>query len=174
MTRISRLLAAATLLGSVVAAVPASAATLLFSFTPTALTAPRFTFNVDSNPVPTSSTPFQFVTTVQNFTVNGVARSGTNSFTFLSAAGGGGFSNSAVIGSYTGSQLYSGTTAAPTLLTGIYTLTGGPATTGGTLNVTTVAAIPESGTWAMMIAGFGLAGSAMRRRKATARIACAA
>ena len=173
MTRISRLLAAVTLLGSMTA-VPASAATLLYTFTPTAITAPRFTFNVDSNPVPVASTPFQFVTTVQNFTVNGVARSGTNSFTFLSTAGGGGFSNAAVIGSYTGSQLYSGTTAAPTLLTGIFTLTGGPATTGGTLNVTTVAAIPEAGTWAMMIVGFGLAGSAMRRRKATTRIACAA
>lgn len=40
----------------------------------------------------------------------------------------------------------------------------------------TVAAVPEPGTWAMMIAGFGLAGSLLRRRRAAsmrARLAAA-
>jgi hypothetical protein len=30
-----------------------------------------------------------------------------------------------------------------------------------------VAAIPEPGTWALMISGFGLMGAALRRRRAT-------
>lgn len=34
-----------------------------------------------------------------------------------------------------------------------------------------VSAIPEAGTWAMMIAGFGLAGAAMRRRRAATALA---
>ena len=40
-----------------------------------------------------------------------------------------------------------------------------------TLNVTSdVAAVPEPATWAMMIMGFGLAGAAVRRRRALARL----
>ena len=42
----------------------------------------------------------------------------------------------------------------------------GDASFAGTLNVTpTVGAVPEPGTWAMMLVGFGAAGVAMRRRK---------
>ncbi|MET0309808.1 MAG: PEPxxWA-CTERM sorting domain-containing protein [Sphingomonas sp.] len=40
--------------------------------------------------------------------------------------------------------------------------------TGGNL---TLAAVPEAGTWAMMISGFALAGAAMRRRKMVVRFA---
>ena len=34
-----------------------------------------------------------------------------------------------------------------------------------------VASVPEPATWAMMIGGFGLAGAALRRRRATVRFA---
>jgi hypothetical protein len=34
-------------------------------------------------------------------------------------------------------------------------------------NIATTSAVPEPATWAMMITGFGLAGAAMRRRRAT-------
>jgi len=63
-----------------------------------------------------------------------------------------------------GPQLYTGPESAPTLLTGIFALTefGGAGTY--TLTVSSLeAAVPEPASWAMMIAGFGLVGGAMRR-----------
>ena len=42
-----------------------------------------------------------------------------------------------------------------------------------TLGAVTVSAVPEPATWAMMIAGFGLAGSALRRRRTGRDAACA-
>jgi hypothetical protein len=63
----------------------------------------------------------------------------------------------------TGTQLYSGPESAPTFIAGVYSLTelGG----GGTYRLTIAApGIPEPAVWAMMIAGFGVAGAAMRRR----------
>lgn len=47
---------------------------------------------------------------------------------------------------------------------------GGNASYGGNVNFT-LAAVPEPATWAMMIAGIGAVGVAMRRRSATARVA---
>ena len=174
MTKISPVIAAAALLGTIAVAVPASADPLLYSFTPTLAGAQSFTFNMDSKPSPLASTPFQFTARSQNLTVNGIARTGIFDFDFYTIAGSGGlFSTS--LGSYLGPQLFSGTTSAPTLLTGNFTLTGGPSGAGGILTVKSlVAAVPEPGTWAMMIVGLGLAGSAMRRRKATMRVSYAA
>jgi len=40
-----------------------------------------------------------------------------------------------------------------------------------TINVGTLAAVPEPSTWAMMVGGFGLLGAAMRRRKVGVRFA---
>ena len=42
---------------------------------------------------------------------------------------------------------------------------------GGSFEVTVSQAVPEPATWAMMIAGFGLVGAGMRRRKAVVRFA---
>lgn len=60
----------------------------------------------------------------------------------------------------------------------IFTATGGSTTLtfasgtqtafGPALDNVTVSAIPEAATWAMMIAGMGLSGAALRRRRATA------
>lgn len=63
-----------------------------------------------------------------------------------------------------GPQLFSGSTAAPTLLTGIFSLSNGPDIS----DTLTVTAIPEPSTWAMMILGFvGVGFMAYRRRNQT-------
>ncbi len=154
-------------------AMPASAATLLYSFAPTTNGVAGFSFNVDSDPTVTGVDVFQFSTTVQNLIVGGITQPGTRAFTFFADAFGGGFTGS-VVGTYASDrQLFTGTTSAPTLRTGIFTLTDGPSGAAGTLTVSTVAAIPEPATWAMMAVGFGLAASAMRRRKVTTRVSYA-
>lgn len=55
------------------------------------------------------------------------------------------------------------------LNTGAATLLG---TTAGLRNIA-VAPVPEPGSWALMIGGFGLVGAAMRRRRVTTRVAFA-
>lgn len=66
-----------------------------------------------------------------------------------------------------GEQLFTGTADQPTLRLGTFNFTsdrlGNPIT--ATLTVTRV---PEPGSWALLIAGFGLTGAAMRRRRITA------
>lgn len=44
------------------------------------------------------------------------------------------------------------------------TLTGGPSSLFGTVTINAAAAVPEPASWGLMIAGFGLAGAALRRR----------
>jgi hypothetical protein len=62
-----------------------------------------------------------------------------------------------------GPQLYSGTTYNPTFLVGSFE------TRTGELSIAPVAAgVPEPGTWALMILGFGVAGVALRRRNTLA------
>jgi hypothetical protein len=43
--------------------------------------------------------------------------------------------------------------------------------TGFTATVESTGAVPEPASWAMLIAGFGLTGAAMRRRRVTAAVA---
>lgn len=93
---------------------------------------------------------------------------------FYSAGGGGG----ACAGGFCtlfdlyGPALFSGTTAEPTFLTGIFSLNqGSPDGPGVRLTIADVGnggVIPEPATWAMLIAGFGLVGSALRRRREVA------
>ena len=47
----------------------------------------------------------------------------------------------------------------------IFAAAGGSDSLGGYVDNITLSAVPEPATWAMMIAGFGLAGSALRRRR---------
>lgn len=59
-----------------------------------------------------------------------------------------------------GPQLYEGTPYDPTFLRGTFN------TSGGELTISpAVAAVPEPGTWAIMLVGFGAAGAALRRRR---------
>jgi hypothetical protein len=69
-----------------------------------------------------------------------------------------------------GPQLFTGTTAAPTLLTGDFSLlVDGEAGRTVSLSITApvMSAIPEPLTWSMMVIGFGAVGAAMRRRRVT-------
>lgn len=94
-----------------------------------------------------------------------------NSFNFYSASQSDGAFGNSRVGDFGGLQLYSGSASAPTLPTGTFFLNRPPSDAQvGTLTVSTVAAIPEPATWAMMAVGFGLAASAMRRRKVTTRV----
>jgi len=69
--------------------------------------------------------------------------------------------------------LFTGTTSDPTLLTGTFTLTQFLGPGRYTLTVTDISAVPEPASWAMMIAGFGMAGAALRRRKTSAQVSFA-
>jgi hypothetical protein len=67
----------------------------------------------------------------------------------------------------TGPQIFTGPTSNPTYRTGVFALTRFDANRPGN-GTLTISAIPEPASWALMIAGFGLVGSALRRRKAVA------
>lgn len=64
-----------------------------------------------------------------------------------------------------GPQLFTGTVDAPTFLTGSFALTQYQGTGRYTLTIASAAgAVPEPASWALMIAGIGLAGGSLRRR----------
>jgi hypothetical protein len=65
-----------------------------------------------------------------------------------------------------GPQLYTGPDATPTFRTGVFTLARVTSDFSGDGTLTVTNAVPEPASWAMMIAGFGLVGAAMRRRAA--------
>jgi hypothetical protein len=66
-----------------------------------------------------------------------------------------------------GPQLYSGTEAAPTFLTGTYALSGLSTRGDFTLTIaeTAAAPVPEPASWALMFSGFAIAGCALRRSR---------
>ena len=73
-----------------------------------------------------------------------------------------------------GTPYYSGGTQNPTFLTGSYSILGPLFSYSGfgnfqdyNLTIRQVAAVPEPATWAMLIFGFGAAGVAIRRTRAT-------
>lgn len=157
-------------------AVPANAATLLFTLSG----ARNATFQLDSNPVPTtSSTSFigkqiQFSNVAGTFNgVAGIAPSisfGTDLIAALNING-----TSLGFTQFAGPAIFTGPAASPIFSPGTFQLTNF-VFGGATLTVTeTVAAVPEPATWAMMITGFGFVGGAMRnrQRKTKTRIAFA-
>ena len=71
-----------------------------------------------------------------------------------------------------GPALFSGTTASPTFLTGTFLLSTQPRNNPNDVQtfdyqvvVRQVGAVPEPGTWGMMLVGFGAAGLTLRRRR---------
>jgi hypothetical protein len=76
-----------------------------------------------------------------------------------------------------GAPLFTGNTSAPTLLTGEFLLSdippnGSPLQPNYRLTVSALtSAVPEPASWAMMIAGFGVVGGALRRRRVSVRFA---
>ena len=110
-----------------------------------------------------------------SFTINGVSvtrDSGVSqsdiSFFTLDEGGGFDFDTGQLTGSsFFGPQLFSGTLANPSFLTGSFDLTGNP----GTLTISSFeSAVPEPGTWLLMLLGFGFVGAGMRRRKQAVKL----
>ena len=159
---------------AVTMAIPAQAATLLFT-----LTGSRdATFQLESNPTPTtfSSSVFgdqiQFANVAGTFGgVDGVAPSigfGSGLFASLNI-------NGTPLGftQFAGPSLFSGTADAPVFAPGVFNLTS-IVSGSSTLTISSVdagpggvGAVPEPAAWALMIGGFGLAGASLRRRRAS-------
>jgi hypothetical protein len=146
--------------------VPALAAD--FSFTLFDGSVTPFTFSIATNPVPTTFSSGRF--TIDNVTTHEIGQFGQSldygaNYAFYTDDEGGGFENGFV--AYFGPQEFGGTTAAPIFYNGVYDLSdfgGGPVV--GTLTITNGAmlGVPEPASWALMLAGFGAAGVALRRR----------
>ncbi len=142
---------------------PAYAAPLLFTFSDMN----NSSFQLDSNPVSTPSSIFSFTTPVTNGKQNGASFDFGSVRFFSSISGGGVFSQFGAPGGF-GPQLFLGTAAMPIFSPGTFSFTdlfGKP--NGNTLTISAVAvagAVPEQTTWAMMLAGFGGIGFAMRRQ----------
>ncbi|WP_082992652.1 PEPxxWA-CTERM sorting domain-containing protein [Erythrobacter sp. QSSC1-22B] len=150
-------------------AVPANAATLLFELTG----GRNVTFELDSNPIPDSfGSSFvgeQAIFRNAQGTVNGLESTislisfGTSLIAdFNVVASGLGFTQFA-----NGGPLFSGPGSAPVFARGTFQLTNPFApSSNSTLVISEVAApVPEPGTWAMMLLGFGFVGGAMRSAK---------
>jgi hypothetical protein len=146
----------------------ASATTLLFNFDGS-FTA---SFELDSMPTPTSFTDFGFLgqSTFADVPIvfNGVDRTanlifGTGLAAKLNIVGPG-----IPFTQLSGDTLFTGTTANPVFSPGVFRLQNPFLGQSLTVTITpapTAGAIPEPATWAMLIAGFGLMGVAMRRRR---------
>jgi hypothetical protein len=131
-------------------------------------------FQLDSMPTPDSFTSLQtnFNNVSGNFggvdTVASLINFGTTDGIFSAAAlnilaPGLGFTQ------FSGDLLFGGTTANPIFTPGVYHLNnpffGGPATLTISEAGGAASAVPEPASWAMLVAGFGLMGTAARRRR---------
>ncbi len=161
------LLTSAAILSASVS-VPASAATLLFELTG----GRNVTFQLDSNPTPSSSQTFfgeQSVFSNINGTVNGTntviptISFGTGVFAVLSInAPGLDFTQ------YSGAgPLFTGTGSAPVFSAGTFQLTNPffPSSNSTLVISKQVAAVPEPTTWTLMLLGLGFVGGALRAAK---------
>jgi hypothetical protein len=149
----------------------AQADTLLYNFSDSLTT---FSFSLDSNPttVLNGFANFEVATTTnlsQSILVDFFGQPLQGGIQFLTSDASTSLSDSNGFLAYTGDVLFTGSTPAPALITGTFQLTGfGNNTSSATLTVTdtTVSAVPEPSTWAMMILGFvGVGAMTYRRRK---------
>lgn len=98
----------------------------------------------------------------------------TDDLTFYEFGQGGGFS---ITRGYTGmgiryygAQLFGGALDAPVFSPAIFTLDNDFFPNSSTLTITSMSAVPEPATWMMLIAGLGLAGSAVRQGRREAGV----
>lgn len=149
-------------------AVPAQAAQLVYEITGVGTT---ISFAIDDRPGLKSVEVDGFVVGNVAVQVNGVSQ--VRDIGFVRELSEGGFIILGTSINLAGPQLFSGSFAAPTLLTGNFALTG---FTDRTLNYSlqvapAVLAVPEPTTWLLLLAAFGLLGGAMRRRRQVALVA---
>jgi hypothetical protein len=171
--KLFKLLAAGLVLA---ATAPTSAATLLYSVSG----AYNATFTIDTDPLVSidPGDPEVFYVTPVPGTFAGHA--GEAGLTFYSGVAGGGMTitffnpgtNLYDIPSPVGMQLYTGPVSSPTLLAFAPTSFDDfdDPTRGYTISAL-VLAVPEPASWAMLVAGLGLAGAALRSRKASVNAA---
>lgn len=152
-----------------VLAMPVPALAADFSFVRSDATENPFTFSIATNPTPDASSATTF--DIYGVSTNEAGEFGPlvydANYTFYTDENGGGFLNSFT--AYFSRQVFGGATSAPIFYNGSYDLSdfgGGPLV--GTLTITDAAnapgGVPEPASWALMVAGFGAAGAALRRR----------
>ena len=141
----------------------AYASTVLFNITgPDAIS-----FTAEQSPTPDFFTSNFFTVNGIPVTINGNTSSKAVAFDTHGGISFGTFTSAGLITDY------SGGTQTPTFLTGSYPLEGILISALGTsqgiynLTISQVAAVPEPASWAMLIFGFGAAGVAIRRTRAT-------
>lgn len=165
------------ILGGLLASSPAAAFPLLFSFTGQSITGPvTASFQLDSNPTPDRIND-QSAFGIGQIFFNGVSGvfNGSAETASTISFGTGLASQFQISGSssgfaqFGGQTVFSGSLSNPVFMPGTFNFTG---FSSGTLTVSEVAAaVPEPATWAMMIGGFALVGSTMRRRKTSLHFA---
>lgn len=156
-----KLLLAAT--AAVAIAAPAAAATN-YDFTLINPGVYTYTWTLPASPVPSTSNAVRF--NIDGVDVNGVNSSlafysNFNNLSFLLYRG-------VTFSTFTGPTLFAGTTAAPTFTLGTFALSSNHELA---IAAQSVGGVPEPASWMLLIAGFGLAGTALRRRRAPALVA---
>ncbi|WP_233150680.1 PEPxxWA-CTERM sorting domain-containing protein [Sphingomonas mollis] len=174
---------------TLVVTTPADAALLQFTISGTDTLSPidptfvEFaSFQLDSNPLidAVNVSPdqgFAIANVTGIFQYGPITLSSQSISFFTTALGGGlligdGTDNGTLLG-FDGPQLYIGTEAQPEFLTGSFDLTDFVTGSPISLTISTVSAIPEPASWAMMLAGFAMVGGATRYRRRKAIVAYA-
>lgn len=152
-------------LAACVISAPANAVLLNFDLTGSR----NASFQLDSNPTPTTANPGPFGDQIQFANLPGifagVAGTGTVSF------GTGVINRLDISGTplgftqFSGPELFTGGAAAPMFATGTFELTSIVSGRSTLVISEAMAPIPEPATWAMLIAGFGMIGRAARGRR---------